>query len=331
MKKLIYFFLLIAIVSCSEEDALTPSMAEVDFVKIKDDPSDPLQHQRYQIYERYNVSLYFNDTLGVETKMDSNGESYLHYFILKPHYAPNGNSENNLRYVLYEKEELPQMVEFTKDLGNNFLDKMPKVMNIHNVLIVDSIFVGFYPVKKEYFLGFNTIVVSDVVEKYNENFWEDLRIKICSDKALAEYAWQRDNFFPISNALNVASTSSLKSYTKGLNNQSDIDFYLNYPGYGWPYLFQYMLITPERINGSQTLADVGFLERLSFDPNLNDPSVLEKDWITPNEKEDLNSYVQLLFTKTPVEVAEIYKNYPVVLKKYNLLKERFESFGITFE
>lgn len=329
MKKIIFFFLLVAIVSCSDKELLTPSMAEVDFVRIEDDPSDPLQHLRYSIFEKHNVSLYFNDTLGVETRVNASGGNYLHYFTLKPYFIPGGNNDDFLRYKLYDKEKLPQMVDFVKDLSTDFLEKMPQSLNIRNILIVDT--VGNGVTSFDYYQGYNTIVVGSMVERYSETFWEDLRFTLCRSKALSDNDWLIANYYSISNRF-YKGTNKFKSYAHVvIETQEDFDGYI--VSLGWDYIWKKgFFITPARINNSFTkLSDLGFLVRHYLDPSLKDPSIQEKDWLTPTQKQDLDSYVELLLNNSYAETVAKYEDYPVIMEKYHLLRERFAAFGVVIE
>lgn len=313
-------------VACQKEEALTPSdIDNPNWIVIHDDPSDPIQHQRYLIYKNYNVSVYFNDTLGQEERIDNSGDKYTYYELLRPFHIPTGYLNGDTITSFLTKSEIALQERLFEKLGSDFIEKLPEIFNVRNILFVNKM---QDRLKKDirYFLGYNTVVVSEV-DSYTDTFWNDLRIKICIDMALADYAWERDHFYTISNNLS-SSTNSLKAYSKGEKKEFDM---MVQSGYGWDYIYQWMATSPVRINGSNCLEDVGFLSRNPGDPNIDDPEVPKKDWMTPVVKADLEDYTDLLFNNSEAEVIEKYGNYPVVMKKYYVFKARFEAFGITFE
>ncbi|CDD82839.1 putative uncharacterized protein [Bacteroides sp. CAG:462] len=70
MKKISYLVCLLACAAfcaCEKEDAL--EAGKVDFSDpyvIADNPKDPIQHRRYEIYKKYGVPVFFNDTVQSE-------------------------------------------------------------------------------------------------------------------------------------------------------------------------------------------------------------------------------------------------------------------------
>ena len=51
--------------ACKSEESITPAVTfERDFAVV-DNAADPVQHARYEIYKKYGVPVYFNDTVAV--------------------------------------------------------------------------------------------------------------------------------------------------------------------------------------------------------------------------------------------------------------------------
>ena len=64
MRNAIYLILALLILGCEKENGLTSQIELENLYEIKDDPSDPIKHRVYEIYDRYGVPVYFNDTIG---------------------------------------------------------------------------------------------------------------------------------------------------------------------------------------------------------------------------------------------------------------------------
>ena len=65
--KYIYLFLIgFLFFSCGKEDTLKNEIDFSNIYAITDDPNDPVQHERYQIFTEFGVSVYFNDTVNQE-------------------------------------------------------------------------------------------------------------------------------------------------------------------------------------------------------------------------------------------------------------------------
>ena len=63
---IILLIALVCVTSCSKEDAIDKQTVLENVYTIEDDPNDPVQHKRYQIYQTYQVPVYFNDTISVK-------------------------------------------------------------------------------------------------------------------------------------------------------------------------------------------------------------------------------------------------------------------------
>ena len=74
---ILYILLVFLAVACQKESEITSSIGFENLYEIKDDPTDSIQHKRYEIYQTYGVPVYFNDTIGkVFVKTDINGDSF---------------------------------------------------------------------------------------------------------------------------------------------------------------------------------------------------------------------------------------------------------------
>ena len=100
MKRLGLYILLIGLIAaCQKEDDITPGIGYENLYVIQDNPNDPVQHKRYELYQTYGVPVFFNDTIGkVFVKMDINGDSIFHYELLDLNWMFNEDNSGSVTY-----------------------------------------------------------------------------------------------------------------------------------------------------------------------------------------------------------------------------------------
>ena len=145
------FFTLFALWACDQEDDLTPSGHEKEWMIIEDS-DDPLDKLRYEIFRDYGVATYYNDTIGSEERVDMIGNPYTYYERLKIFYYPGGATSANysnavIDFVDEEVREsvlVPVLEEFTAKVFSRF----KKGTHLPAFFFADSI--GFYNIRNEY-------------------------------------------------------------------------------------------------------------------------------------------------------------------------------------
>lgn len=161
MKKILYFFLpLLLICSCQKDEILDSEQLQMDnLYTITDDPNDSIQHRVYEIYEKYGVPVYFNDTIGqVLVTTDVNGQPYYRYETLDLGW--DFDSYENLTYQFDyitdpgRKMELLDAVEY-------YLDNVAKSLRPYAFFITE----GMRTVSRD---GKNT--TSEITTDYRFNF-----------------------------------------------------------------------------------------------------------------------------------------------------------------
>lgn len=100
MKKLgLYMLMAFLIAACQKESEITPGIVYENLYTIQDDPADSIQHKRYELYTKYGVPVYFNDTIGkVFVKTDINGDSVFHYETLDLNWKFSSNDSKSETY-----------------------------------------------------------------------------------------------------------------------------------------------------------------------------------------------------------------------------------------
>lgn len=113
MKKLgLYILLLLLIAACHKEEEITPGIGYENLYTIQDDPTDSIQHKRYELYKTYGVPVYFNDTIGkVFVKIDINGDSIFHYETLDLNWAFDGDNRESVTYQITRHKDPDLMMK----------------------------------------------------------------------------------------------------------------------------------------------------------------------------------------------------------------------------
>ena len=113
MEKYIVWIILLAFLSngCNkEEETLLPSSKGRAWIEILDKPGE-LNQLRFQLYKKYGISLYVNDTIGSENRgTDAYGKPIIYYELLRPGYTI--TSASNWQVNL--SSDTPNMVKATK-------------------------------------------------------------------------------------------------------------------------------------------------------------------------------------------------------------------------
>ncbi|GCB35716.1 hypothetical protein [Bacteroides faecalis] len=289
MKKLILLISLLAgMSSCYHEDALIIPDQLDKYNILKDDPSDPTQHFRYQFYQKYQTVIITNPT-GAD-------------------YEFNFTSDNGIKIMAPEqnKEVINDGIDFLQrtllDLyPDNFLKKnLPFSIILAEEVRMDSYgetaILNCYASGGFIALGNVTVGLKTMTQKefykiradVNASFW-------------ARYMSQVRGLFIISDAFYEASEEVEPDI------YSPNWFYFGYDA--TPYntdFYHYGLISydPER----------SFVDEA-------DPDFPWYSLYAPSKETDLSQWMNFVFLKTPVEIQEICDKYPVMKKKYDIIRE----------
>lgn len=300
---------LLGLAGCEEDDALSPSYKDKNWLEIEDDPNDPLTHLRYRIYTEQGVNILYNDTLGSEERYDSEGNLYTHYEVWKPAYAI--SSSRSPRYVLADdKADAKAMVEMMDEYLFDYLrkDKRPLVY-----LVVDSLWeskpvVGRPQTPPERYMKFLTTVCVGRIEEARQ-MSDSARKSFMAELAGLEYvddvkecelneelSIECDS---IRYRVKLSSEYSPVNWPKGIYNRPT-STNRKVPE---PELFGYLYYHFREINKVYA----------------------------PSEQQDRASYIGLILSNTDAEIRERYKNYPVVIARYEVMRKMMVNAGILEE
>lgn len=107
---------MLAFTACSDDDgSLSPSLDDKDWWEIKDNPGNELDHLIYEVYKSTGVSIFYNDTIGREVRVDDFGNSYDYFKIIDIDYDIVNRSEKAKYELAYRDGHREAGVVFLRD------------------------------------------------------------------------------------------------------------------------------------------------------------------------------------------------------------------------
>ena len=95
-----------------------------NFWEIKDNPNDPVQHRAFEIYQKYGVPVFSNDTIGkIFVKVDIHGDSVFRYETIDLNWNFSSESYNTPYTHTYIKETDKCLVAL--ELAAKYLETNP--------------------------------------------------------------------------------------------------------------------------------------------------------------------------------------------------------------
>lgn len=295
--------------ACRDEDEIGPIVGEKDWFVVEDS-DDPIDGKRYDIYTEFGIPVYYNDTIGSETRYAVSGEPYTYYECLKVFYNPGGNPITNCRYTLLEdKNDTKEVLDY---LETDILPVIPESFYIPSILLVDSLIAGGDSLA---YKGFNTVVCAKVKEfagmdEENRKWWRGgvISSMLASGLMNDEAEWLNENFFGKTQAVNPESD---RVYSSTRN---------------WP-VYQ-ALVGTDIPAAEQTLGVLGFLNHKA---SYMYPGAPERMAYVPTQEGDVKQFCEAIFAMTTAEFTERWGEWPVVMEKYEAMKSKLEEYGFEFE
>ena len=165
--KFLYVLLLSVLFSaCDKEDNLTPSNLGKDWFTIENS-EDPVDRAIYQFYEETGIPVFYNDTIGQETRVDNWGNSYTHYEILQFSSSALGGTETPNPFSAYELCPKESVIDGLEFLREEIVPVLPESIKIRSFLLLKSLTPRNSTTSKEAFKGLNTVLISRVAEFRN--------------------------------------------------------------------------------------------------------------------------------------------------------------------
>lgn len=319
MKKyLILCIELLLIISCDKDDGTLYSSQNIrNWLIIEDTSDDPIDQQRYRIFKETGIPVFYNDTIGSEERYTLTGMPYTYYEKLQVFYTPGVpfNSSSAKFMLVEDKSALGPILDF---LELELFPMIKKAFHIPSILLVDSLVNPRGSDKLEYkyaYKGYSTLVFSEVVDEFpnmtkdeREQYKAMLLQTMIEGTLMAEDKWLTENFYALSYAVNPQNknfiySSSTRAYmvSDGLRGLS---------------------LSPEE----QKLHLLGFIGTMfSF------PGMPESNWIQPTKEQDVSQFCRAVLTKTKVEFEAEHGEEPVVMAKYQAIRQKLLDYGFVLE
>jgi lipoprotein len=293
--KFLYILLLsVLFVACDKEDNLTPSNLGKDWFTIENS-DDPVDRAIYQFYVETGIPVFYNDTIGQETRVDNWGNSYTHYEILQFSSSALGGTETPNPFSSYELCPREYVVDGLEFLREEIVPVLPESIKIRSFLLLKSLTPYNSATSKEAFKGLNTVLISRVTEFRDMSDVERQNMKGA--------------------VLNAVLATPISAYAEELAvfYQTTRGYYTQVDLYGcsaWRFYNTYGFSDPR---------SVGFLK----DPNPYDYGNM------PTETQDVGMYISAIFTFTPEEFEAAYGAFDAVMTKYRIIVSVLKEIGVS--
>lgn len=351
--------------ACQKEDALTNELDFSNIFEITDNPDDAVQHARFEIYDQYKVSVYFNDTVGRQLiRNDINGNPYYRYETLDMAWTffDENDAENNVTYkYFYIKDEERQLKVLERLSG--YLENLNEKMRPAIMMVVDSAYLVRADGVVSSAMGDMEILETGMVAGRNADFRSNFRYTLVTSLADIDDSATENLFLEITQSLALSKivnfTDKLGDFENITPDWYDQEGYFSYPtdammenqyvGESFEYLFAYYGTQYLDYGRPDSFFEVGYDERIL---GLGFPSSFVEDsrmvyasilgpWgfvmpasttsgvtmqDTPNTVEDdISAFTQLALMYSPEEVEYYWGGYPLVMQKYNIIRDIIEN------
>ena len=314
----LYLLLALLVLGCEKESGLTSKIELEDLYAIKDDPSDPVKHRVYELYSKYGIPVYFNDTIGkIFVKKDVTGKDVYRYETLDLSWG--FTSYSQLKYS-YEYMTDPDEQLTALGIIEEYLELAAKPLHPFNFFVTKSA---------------KTIDIKDEEKIYKEGEY-----KIHFRTVLMTGDWTESQITSLPNEMMREMVknkiTNYKDLLAAFNSVSDRVWY----GKSWakldPHWYDYVDGTtwPRYYFSPSALSDTWYAI------NEFEPEELEEfraalrlamgqfgfvaggqsSLYTPGDNEkDLVSYISEMLNRSRDEFIELWGESPLVMAKYEIL------------
>lgn len=320
MRNLLFICLTLLMIGCKNEEVLVPNIQHEDLYTIKDDPSDPIKHRIYELYQHYKVPIYFNDTIArVLVTTDVQGKPLYNYELIDLAWGFD-NYEN--RRIVYDFVKDSAQKTKALDIIEAFLKKADKSLYPFSFLVVDRVrkFLDA-EVKEEYAsgkynIGFRTVVLTtNWTSTVAAGLPDDLMRQMLLNKII-NYPDDIAAFGVVSKATHYGG-----KFWNALNPAIAKSYNINSLYDNWP---QGIALTPaqreaRRAADRAVAGQFGFVSGNFYVRGLGTPE---------NVDEDLQSFIVEMLRFPSGVFEQNWGTYPLVMKKYKILLNVTNKLGV---
>ncbi|SKB95418.1 hypothetical protein SAMN05660841_03237 [Sphingobacterium nematocida] len=313
MRKILFFLIACYALfsSCEKEKALTPEIEYEHLYKIVDDPNDPMKHRIYEIYQKYNVPVYFNDTIGqVMVAKDVTGKPVFKYEKLDLSWGFNyyGNFKYDFEYMTDPVEKNKAL-----DIIERYLEKADRALYPFCFFVTksatrynaDKVLEDYKNGKFE--IGFRTLFLTgNWTVALQKSLPDDMMRQMVANKIM-NYPDEIEAFGKISKQewYGGKAWSSLTSAPAGWTCDALNDNYWKGPS-----------LTPaaweaERVPARAIVGKLGFVWGHKS-TSLQTPEDVTRD---------LAGYINQMLKYSPEEFEQLWGANPLVIQKYRIVND----------
>lgn len=335
--------LLIALVcatSCSKEDEIDKQTVLENVYTITDDPNDPVQHKRYQIYQEYGVPVYFNDTISAkEIGKDWYGNPVMQYETLDLNWGFDSYT-TSIQYKYEYLEEVEETRLNALNFTEEYLSQCSKSMRPFSIMLANTLTSTSTSlvIPANYYVGLRTLVLFGIADITDPN-----EIQRTSQDIIGAMLVQRVGTNKKIVSQFEAVSKELQAYNKlwgDLACTVDKECSSTYSGITVNHLFEeapYVPYAPRWANG-QTFTFMEYVKL--YDLATQEEAEADRErWLqdigrygfirgsnTANgvlspqaADEDLRYFIQAIVALGSEGFARRYGSSPLVMKKFNIL------------
>lgn len=330
MKNITILILAIFVLSCSE-DKIIPNVENVNIYEIKSNANDSIEKKRYEIFKGYDVSVYFNDTVAIIEKGNDYWGNPI-YQIEKLDLAWSFDSYQDIKIdYKYIKEDSLKMEAL--NMIEEYLKSSSKALYPQTVLAVEKMNTtdqrndstifdkGKFKVYFKTLLITNKWVSNGVTNGVSkDDFTNSVKLSITRQK-INNFPLQLTPFGNISKSewygamwtkLNPNIPENLKDPSFDMGGMLDQQWWFDWKkGEGY---------TDEQLqNILKGKRDI--IAAFGFVGGSNRSSIF-----SPNDvKIDIDNYLVQMLRRSKKDFFSIYGQYPLVVKKANILYDILEN------
>ena len=278
-------------ISCAKEDDLTPTGLNEDYFSVSPDATDEISVLRQEFYEKHGIHLLFNDTLRHEQRGTYEDGSPI-WFTETVDLNYNISSNGTADYSL-EYLNNQEAREAAIDLvERHVLSHLGEGLQPYSFLLLQQI------------SSYNSYY-----EEYeNVDFVNNIRCMAISTGDIATASDEEQEAFCLGILHSIISNN-----IESLEESAFEEFYsFCSEYYGADYADFGMSDYPE----NEELYELGF--------------ILTYMWYFPYEYNDLESFVDAVFEMSETEFTEMYGDYPIIMQKYEIIKQIISDMGYVF-
>lgn len=159
------FAVALCLSACSGEEELNNNIDYPNYYTLKDNPSNAVEHRVYEIYQKYGVPVFFNDTVAaIDKGIGVDGAPLIQYETLDLNWgfeSYNRDTKYTFQYMGDDSQKL-QALSFVEA----YLEKCSRPMRPFSIMLADTLFIksASKTDKPLYHVGFRTVVFTQLAD-----------------------------------------------------------------------------------------------------------------------------------------------------------------------